>query len=101
MEVIILNVASHEFPHRWESILNNIIERLKNSDKFQEIYGGLIALKNLIENFEWLHDKDREPLEVLTTNLFPLLESFSQNILSNYPQSLLTTFYWAKKYFVL
>jgi hypothetical protein len=84
MEVIIHHVASHDFPTGWQTILPEIMAKLKSSDKFYEIFGSLLALKNLIENYEFLLDKDREPLELLVPNSFPILETYAKTLLENY-----------------
>jgi len=100
MEVIIHHVAQHEFPERWESLLTATVVKLKESNSFSEVFGSLLALKNLVENYEYLLEKDREPLEIIVTNIFPLLETFAKNLLDHYNEqeahalhAILKTFY--------
>jgi len=86
MEIIILHIAESDFPGKWTSILPNIIEKLRTSEKFGEIFGSLLGLKNLIENYEYQLDKEREPLEILVPNTFPVLDSYAKSLLSNYTE---------------
>lgn len=84
MEEIVKCVADYDFPTSWRTILPNVVNKLKNSDKFSEIYGSLLVLKNLVVNFKALESKEREPLEIICTSTFPLLEVYAKNLLSNY-----------------
>jgi len=84
MEEIVKCVADYDFPTSWRSILPNVVNKLKSSDKFSEIYGSLLVLKNLVVNFKALESKEREPLEIICTNTFPLLEVYAKSLLSNY-----------------
>lgn len=86
MEEIIKCVAAYDFPTTWQSILPNVISKLKTSDKFAEIYGSLLVLKNLILNFKIAEGYEREPLDILVSKTFPLLEVYARNLLSNYTE---------------
>jgi hypothetical protein len=83
--MIILKIAETDFPDAWTNILGDIIYKLSNNQEFEEIYGALLALKNLFKNYEFLDDKYREPLEEnLSKNTFPLLDGFCKTLLSDY-----------------
>ncbi len=84
MEEIIKRISFSDFPTEWRSILPNIVNKLKTSDKFAEIYGSLMALKNIVLNFRTAEGPERDPLEIIVSNTFPLLEVYSKNLLSNY-----------------
>jgi len=86
MEEIIKCVAYSDFPTTWRSILPDVVNKLKNSDKFTDIYGSLLVLKNLVLNFKTAEGLEREPLELIVSNTFPLLEVYAKNLLSNNSQ---------------
>jgi hypothetical protein len=100
LELIVYTIATHDFPGKWNTILPSIINKLKNSQSFFEIYACLLALKNLVEIYEHLVNEDREPLELLVPNIFPLLETYCKSLLIEYneqaawaTQAILKTFY--------
>lgn len=80
---IIKRIAKFDFPNNWESFLPNVIEKLKNCNNFQEVYGSLLALSALFENYKHLF-KDTVKLESLVENTFGLLEAFAQKLLDEY-----------------
>jgi len=84
MEEIVKCVADYDFPTTWRSILPSVVNKLKSSDKFSEIYGSLLVLKNLVVNLKNAEDQEREPLEIIVSNTFSLLEVYAKNLLSNY-----------------
>jgi len=83
MEEIVKCIAYSDFPTTWRSILPDVVNKLKTSDKFAEIYGSLLVLKNLVLNFKTAEGLEREPLEIVVSNTFPLLEIYAKNLLSN------------------
>ena len=86
MEEVIKCIAYTDFPNTWKSILPNVVEILKGSDKFAEILGALLTLKNLIANYKFGVEGEREILEQIATNTFPLLEVYAKNLLDNYTE---------------
>lgn len=80
---IIKRIAKFDFPDNWTSLLPNIIEKLKACSNFQEVYGSLLALSALYENYKQLF-KDTIKLESLVDNTFGLLEVFAQKLLEEY-----------------
>lgn len=101
MEEIIRYVADIDFPTTWRTILPNIVNKLKSSDKFADIFGSLLALKNLVANYRFGYGQERQPLEILIPNTFHLLDVYAKNLLSNYSeqaahamQTILKTIYY-------
>lgn len=86
MEEVIKCIGRSDFPETWKSILPNVMELLKNSNKFAEILGALLTLKNLIANYKFVVEEEREFLELICTNTFPLLEVYAKNLLDNYTE---------------
>jgi len=99
MEEIVKCVADFDFPTSWRSILPNVVNKLKTSDKFSEIYGSLLVLKNLVVPLKNAEDQEREPLEIIVSNTFSLLEVYAKNLLSNYNEQSATAMHAILKTF--
>jgi hypothetical protein len=99
MEEIIKFIAAFDFPTVWKSILPNIVNRLKTSDKYAEIFGSLLTFKNLVVNYKHSIKQEREPLEVLVSSVFPLLESYAKTLLSHYNEQAATAMHAILKTF--
>jgi len=61
-----------------------LVDRLKNSNKFEEIFGSLIALKAIVKNYQFLMDVDREPLEMMVPTIFPIFETLAKDFIEHY-----------------
>jgi len=77
-------IAETEFPTSWDWIFKNIWERLKYPSDNANFFGSLLALKSLVKNYEYLQKVDREPLEFMVEDTFPILAICSKNVLTNY-----------------
>lgn len=86
LEEVIKCIACIDFPNNWKNILPNVINILKGSDKFAEILGALLTLKNIVSNYKFAVEAEREILELIATNTFPLLEVYAKNLLDNYTE---------------
>lgn len=51
---------------------------------FEEIHGTLLALKRLVETYQFQIDEERKPLEQIVSYTFPSLEKLTQRFLENY-----------------
>lgn len=80
---IIKYIVGFDFPKRWTSILPSIIEKLKNSNDFQEVYGALLALSAIFSYYKDILGRKPE-LEALVNETFNLLELFAEKLLADY-----------------
>jgi hypothetical protein len=51
---------------------------------FEEIYGTLLGLRRVCENYQFMMDEERRPLYFIVNTTFPLLEGLFQKSLENY-----------------
>lgn len=51
---------------------------------FEEIYGTLLGLRRVCENFQFMMDEERQPLYPIVNCTFPILEGLFQKSLENY-----------------
>lgn len=59
------------------------MSNFSNSGDYFSIFGTLLALKALVENHEFLHGQDREPLELIAQQTFPFLENLLKTAIAN------------------
>eukprot|EP00347_Sterkiella_histriomuscorum_P021385 403334157 len=76
---IVYNIAQVDFPENWSVAIPEIDNRLKSGNENSQI-SGLIALKQVMEAFQFSLDHERAPLNVLVDVFFPVLEVLMQNI---------------------
>lgn len=48
-ESIIYAIALFDYPKQWPEILPNVLEKLKSSESFDELYGSLLVLLNIFK----------------------------------------------------
>lgn len=83
MVLVIRKMAEDDFPSQWQKIFTDIMSNFSNSGDYFTIFGNLLALKALVENHEFLHGKDREPLEHIAQQTFPFLENLLKAAILN------------------
>jgi len=67
------------------NFVEKILTKLTSSnDDFNIVQGCMLAIKNLVGNYEFLLDEDRAPLNLLVPSLFPYLEKYAASILEKY-----------------
>ena len=65
--------------------VEKILARLtSSSDDFNVVQGCMLAIKNLVANYEFLLDEDRKPLNLIVPTIFPHLEKYAASILEKY-----------------
>ncbi len=80
---IIKKIASYDFPNTWTNFLPSIIEKIKSSDDFQEVYGSLLALYSIFRYYKDTLGLKPE-IELLVNNSFNFLELFAEKLLNDY-----------------
>lgn len=83
-EEVIYKVVESDYPLQMPGILEKILARLESAQSFNEFYGCILFIKNLIGNFEFLLDTDRKPLNLIIPAIFPTLEKYVSKILQTY-----------------
>ncbi|XP_012141645.1 importin-7 msk [Megachile rotundata] len=72
LAVCINNIVKHDFPGRWTQIVDKITIYLQNSDA-SCWPGVLLALYQLVKNFEYKKAEERGPLNEAMNLLFPMI----------------------------
>ena len=72
-EEIVHVVAKYEMPEKWTNAMTEISDLL-NQEAEAKVFGGLVALKEVVHRFEFEFKERREPLQEIVNNLFPRLE---------------------------
>lgn len=80
---IIKYIVGFDFPDKWHSILPNLVEKIKTSDNFQEVYGCLLALSAIFRYYKDVLGH-KPQLEQLVNETFPFLEMFAEKLLADY-----------------
>jgi hypothetical protein len=83
MVLVIRKMAEDDFPSQWQKIFTDIMSNFSNSGDYFTVFGTLLALKALVENHQFLHGKDREPLEHIAQQAFPFLENLLKAAILN------------------
>lgn len=97
---IIRHIANFDFPDKWPGILPSIIEKLKSSNDFQEVYGGLLALLAIFKIYKSLFT-ETEKLQYIVESTFGFLETFARTLLEDYGLQAATAMYVVLKIFTL
>lgn len=79
-EEIIYTVAKYELPDNWPTAVPEITEFLNDSEEVK-VFGGLIALKEIVHKFEFEFKERRKPLQELVDSIFPRIEEILLNLL--------------------
>lgn len=79
-EEIIYEVARYEMPDKWPNAMGEI-EELINNDEEVKVFGGLIALKEVVHKFEYEFKERREPLQQIVNKIFPRLEQILEGLI--------------------
>lgn len=85
-EDLIFKVCAIDYPERWPELVPELVGKLGSMGTFDEMYGTLLTLRRLTENYQFQLDEDREPLEAIVAQTFPLLEGLMQKSLENYTE---------------
>ena len=72
-EEIVHVVAKYEMPEKWPNAMTEIADLLNQEDE-AKVFGGLVALKEVVHRFEFEFKERREPLQEIVDNLFPRIE---------------------------
>ena len=83
LEAIVNIVARYEMPDNWPNAMNEISD-LINSENEQQVFAGLVALKEVTKRFEYEFNTKREPLNEIADNLFPTVEKILESVIENY-----------------
>lgn len=85
-------IIEYDYPQDLPNFVEKIIMQLTSSnDSFNIVQGCMLAIKNLIGNFEYLLDEYRKPLTYLVPTIFPYLEKFAASILEKYNEQTAVT----------
>jgi len=82
-EKILSKIADFEFPAKWPGFLEQVLGKLASGQSFNELYGALLIIKNLVGNYEFITDEDRKPLNEIVPLAFPLVEKCLASIVAN------------------
>jgi hypothetical protein len=80
LEEIIYVIARYEMPNKWPNAMGEI-EDLLNQDDEAKVFGGLIALKEIVHKFEYEFSEHRLPLQEIVNKLFPRIEEIFTNLI--------------------
>ena len=101
LEKIVHDVSRYELPENWPNAMNEITELLQQEDE-SKLFGGLVALKEVVRRFEYEFRENRLPLQEIGEKLFPRIEQIFVSLLENNSESamkakniIIETFYLA------
>ena len=78
-------MIEYDYPKDMPGFVEKILARLtSSSDDFNVVQGCMLAIKNLVANYEFLLDEDRKPLNLIVPTIFPHLEKYAASILEKY-----------------
>ncbi|KAM3136652.1 hypothetical protein pb186bvf_011288 [Paramecium bursaria] len=83
-EDLIFKLVAMDYPQNWPQLGDQIAAKLQNAQSFEQAWGTLLALRRATENFQFLLEDDRKPLEPLVIKTFPYLENLFQKSLEQY-----------------
>ncbi|XP_022089193.1 importin-7-like [Acanthaster planci] len=73
LAVCLSTILRHDYPGRWDSILDTMYNFLSVDDP-STLYGALIAVHQLVKNYEYKKPDEREPLHLAMIRLLPLVQ---------------------------
>jgi len=76
-------IVGFDFPTKWDSLLPSIVDKLKTSDDFQEVYGSLLALSAIFRYYKDILGQ-KPVLEELVNSTFSFLGAFAEKLLGDY-----------------
>lgn len=80
-EEIVHVVAKYEMPENWPNVMDEISTLLHESEE-AKVFGGLIALKEVVHRFEFEFKDRRIPLQEIVDQLFPRIEQMLVDMLN-------------------
>lgn len=80
LEEIIYVIAKYEMPDKWPNAMGEIADLLNEGDE-AKVFGGLIALKEVVHKFEYEFKEKRLPLQEIVSKLFPRIEEIFTNLI--------------------
>lgn len=78
-EEVVYVVAKYELPQKWPNALPEISALLEQQEE-RQVFGGLVALKEVVHKFEYEFQDNRKPLHEIVNKLFPRIEEIFTNL---------------------
>ncbi|OQR68292.1 importin-7-like [Tropilaelaps mercedesae] len=81
MAVCLIQVIKHDFPHRWIGIVDKVVVYLETPNNNESWLGALLALYQLVKNYEYKNKEDRAPLLQAMKLILPILQELTMKAL--------------------
>ena len=81
---VIRGVCEYDYPDKWPSLLSELLAAVKtaNSNVLQ-MFNALLALRKIVKRYEYKTKEHRDPLDVIISEAFPILQELMQTIIAN------------------
>ncbi|KAI9216203.1 armadillo-type protein [Blastocladiella britannica] len=66
-------MLNHDFPDKWPGFIEQVGQYVQQTSNHAAVYGGLLALEEVIGVFQWRPKSERRPLNYIVKNIFPYL----------------------------
>lgn len=86
IEEILSILVLKEYPHAWNSLLDNILKEIKNPISFQKTYGALKVVSPIFKAYQHSIEEERKPLIHLIQQFCPFLEKILFEHINNTSQ---------------
>ena len=99
----VTTIASNDYPGTWSSILPQIGELILQGQTGDDkaLISGLLGLKGLVKNYEYLMEEEREPLSHIVEQTFPVLGGIVNSIIAVEAEKAYEVLYLIAKIFYL
>mmetsp|Transcript_8754 Transcript_8754/g.11386 ORF Transcript_8754/g.11386 Transcript_8754/m.11386 type:complete len:1101 (+) Transcript_8754:86-3388(+) len=79
----VMHICREDYPDKWPNLLDQILAGLK-SGEVNSMYAALLALHKVVYLYMSKPRNERDHLEVIVSNTFPILRELFQNVLSSH-----------------
>ncbi|KNE59737.1 hypothetical protein AMAG_05202 [Allomyces macrogynus ATCC 38327] len=73
----------HDFPEQWPNFIEQVGHFVQQTQNTSAVYGGLLALQEVIKAFAWKTGKDRNPLVKIVKTVFPYLLQIATDLVQH------------------
>ncbi|KAI9179381.1 Nonsense-mediated mRNA decay protein 5 [Blastocladiella emersonii ATCC 22665] len=66
-------MLNHDFPEKWPAFIDQVGQYLQHTADMNAVYGGLLAMQEVVKIFQYRGRKERGPLNAIVKSVFPYL----------------------------